>query len=72
VRPDIGDIESKKNKQNSTLVVYPQAVAVTSVTLLRIRDVLSWIPDADPNIFPSRILDPDSNMFHPGSYIKGK
>jgi hypothetical protein len=36
--------------------------------VLRIQDVLSRIPDPDPNSFPSRILSffiPD-----PGSYIK--
>jgi hypothetical protein len=38
--------------------------------VLRIRDVLSRIPDPDPDIFSFRIPDPD--IFHHGSYIKGR
>jgi hypothetical protein len=38
--------------------------------VLRIRDVLSRIPD--PNIFQSQIPEPDPNVFHPGSWILQK
>jgi hypothetical protein len=31
--------------------------------VLRIRDVLSRIPDPDPNVFSSWIPDPDPNIF---------